>query len=170
MSDVTLRQVTDSLIDAMRIVRWRNENAEWFPVQEPWTEEQQLRWFYEVYQHDPSQNLYFVCVLKEPVGIVGMTIKRGSGELERMILGDKAYARKGYMRRGMRMLMDAYGLEHYWLRVMPNNEATINFHKRNGFRITTTEGSEYTDIHGNKGQYTLMHRNHVDGYWPVISV
>lgn len=166
---VSLCEITDSVADCERIAQWRNENARWFPKQASWTAYSQEQWYYSTYLSDPSQNLYFVAVNDIPIGLVGMTIRRGSGELERMILGEKAYARGGYMRQGMRQLMDAYGLAHYWLKVMPDNEVTINFHKRNGFNVFSYEGGEYENIHGVKGKYVLMARSY-DGYWPEVPV
>ena len=89
------------------------------------------------------------------------------GELERMMLGDKTLARGGFMRQGMRQLMDAYGLSHYWLRVMPDNERTIAFHKRNGFLPVSDHGGEYENTLGEKGEYLTMARSY-DGYWPDV--
>jgi RimJ/RimL family protein N-acetyltransferase len=172
MSDeITLRQITDSLGDAIQIVRWRNDpaNARWFPKQPPWTVEGHQQWFTHAYQRDPSQNVYFVRRDGCPIGLVGMTISKGSGELERMILGDKRLARGGYMRQGMRQLMEAYGLAHYWLRVMPDNETTIRFHKRNGFTVTGDFGGEYENVNGERGTYLVMSRS-FDGYWPEVPV
>lgn len=171
MPDVILREITGSLYDAMHIVEWRNnpDNARWFPRQEQWTVDRQRNWYNEVYRYDPSQNLYFVNHLQRSVGLVGMTIKNGSGELERMMLGDKRYARGGYMRAGMRKLMEAYGLNHYWLRVMPDNEPTINFHKSNGFSVYSEDGGPYVNVNGEHGRYVIMGRS-FDGYWPEVPV
>lgn len=170
MSDeVHLRQITD--LDDGLIVGWRNDpdNARWFPRQEPWTISGHRRWYFHQYLTDPSQNLYIVYRDHQPIGTVGMTIKHGWGELERMMLGDKALARGGYMRQGMRQLMKAYGLQSYWLRVMPDNVRTIAFHRRNGFTVTSTEGGEYENTLGEKGKYTIMSRT-MDGYWPEVPV
>lgn len=170
MSDnVTLREITAG--DAPLIVSWRNDpaNARWFPKQEPWTEEGHKAWYASSYLTDPSQNLYLVLRDETPIGTVGMTIKYGQGELERMMLGDKTLARGGYMRQGMRQLMNAYSLSNYWLRVMPDNEATIRFHERNGFRISSKEGSWYENVNGERGQYVVMTRSY-HGYWPEVPV
>ena len=163
---VALREIQES--DAENLVQWRNENAEWFPAGEPLTVESHLAWYRNRYLTDPSQSMYMTLLDGRPVGVVGMTIHRGAGELERMILGNKAISRSGIMRESVRMLMDAYGLAYYWLRVMPHNEVTINFHKRNGFKITATvPGGDYTDIHGNHGEYVVMDRSH--GPWPLVA-
>jgi len=168
MSDeVTLREITS--YDAERLVGWRNDpaNARWFPKQEPWTLLGHQNWYRDTYLTDPSQNLYVVRRNGIPVGTVGMTIRNGSGELERMMLGDKTLARGGYMRQGMRQLMAAYGLDYYWLRVMPDNEATIRFHQRNGFTKLTTSGGKYENVNGEHGEYLVMSRS-FDGYWPEV--
>lgn len=168
MSDeITLREITAD--DAPRLVAWRNDpgNARWFPRQPAWTVSGHFDWYHCTYLADPSQNLYIVQRDGVPIGTVGMTIKDGLGELERMMLGDKALARGGYMRRGMRRLMDAYGLAHYWLRVMPDNERTIAFHKGNGFLPMSEHGGAYENTLGEKGEYLIMSRNY-DGYWPEV--
>lgn len=167
--EVSLREITADA--APLIVRWRNDpaNARWFPRQEPWTVSGHHAWYRDCYLTDPSQNLYLVLRNEVPVGTVGMTIRDGCGELERMMLGDKGLARGGYMRQGMRQLMGAYGLSHYWLRVMPDNEATIRFHQRNGFTVFSTNGGEYENVYGERGRYLIMTRSY-DGYWPEVPV
>jgi RimJ/RimL family protein N-acetyltransferase len=154
---VTLREIQEP--DADLLVRWRNENAQWFPAGAPFTVAGHVAWYRSSYLTDPSQQMYMVVLDGYPVGVVGMTIRDGSGELERMILGDKARTRGGLMRQGMRQLMAAYGLEHYWLRVMPDNEVTISFHKRNGFRITSYDGGPYEAPGDRSGQYVVMERS-----------
>lgn len=167
--EVSLREVTADA--APLLVRWRNDpaNARWFPKQEPWTVSGHLAWYRDRYLTDPSQNLYLVLRNEVPIGTVGMTIRNGSGELERMMLGDKLLARGGFMREGMRLLMQAYGMERYWLRVMPDNEATIRFHQRNGFTVHSKDGGWYENVLGEHGQYVIMTRNY-DGYWPEVPV
>ena len=167
MSDeITLREIVSS---DLFVVTWRNnpDNARWFPKQPPWTIESHRNWYYGKYLPDPSQGLYLVLRSGIAIGTVGMTIKHGQGELERMMLGDKALARGGYMRQGMRQLMAAYGLSHYWLRVMPDNEAAIAFYKRNGFTVLSSHGGAYENTLGEKGEYLTMARSY-DGYWPDV--
>jgi len=168
-SEVTLSEITYK--DAQRLVNWRNDpaNARWFPKQEPWTVDGHLAWYRQHYLTDPSQNLYMVRRDDVPIGTVGMTIRNGVGELERMMLGHKELARGGYMRQGMRQLMAAYGMNYYWLRVMPDNEATIRFHKRNGFTTLNTPGGKYENVLGEVGEYLVMSRSY-DGYWPEVPV
>jgi RimJ/RimL family protein N-acetyltransferase len=144
---VTLRKIDEA--DAPLLVRWRNENAEYFPPQPPLTAESHLLWFAVVYQRDPCDNMFMVLLGERPVGCLAMTIRGGRGELERMILGDKSIARGRVMRTAFRMLMDAYGLERYWLRIYPWNSVTISFHERNGFAVT-----------GQEGEYLIMERRH----------
>lgn len=130
--------------DAPLLVRWRNENAKYFPAREPLTELEHGRWFRDVYERDPSQAMFIAELDGKPVGCLAMTIRDGKGELERMILGDKSISRGGVMRAAFRQVMDAYGLERYWLRIYPWNHVTISFHERNGFAITgRTPDGEY---------------------------
>jgi RimJ/RimL family protein N-acetyltransferase len=158
---VTLREIQD--YDAASLVAWRNENAQWFPASKPLTVPGHLDWYHGLYLTEPSQNMYMVLADGREAGVVGMTIRDGSGELERMILGDKTMARGGVMRAGMRQLMDAYDLEHYWLRVMPHNTVTIAFHKRNGFTVTSEDGGCFITTGNARGDYLIMER-HGGGY------
>lgn len=142
MDEVTLREFNGSFADCEMIVKWRNDpdTAPAFPSQEPWTVSGQRNWYYDSYLCQPSLNLYFVCLEGREIGTVGMRIKDGIGEMMWMMLGDKTLARSGYMRQGMRKLMEAYGLARYWGRVVPSNEAGLRFQFRNGFKITGTDG------------------------------
>lgn len=143
--NVTLRKIDET--DGPLLVRWRNQNSEFFPPQPVLTLPAHLQWFRTVYVKNPSDNMYVALVDGRPVGCLAMTIKDGRGELERMILGDKTLARGGIMRSAMRQLMDAYGLSDYWLRIYPWNHVTISFHTRNGFEVT-----------GEIGDYLIMER------------
>jgi RimJ/RimL family protein N-acetyltransferase len=145
--EVTLRRITED--DTALLVKWRNENAKFFPPQPDWTPESHLKWFREVYQRSPSDNLFIAEYRSRPAGTLAMTIRDGRGELERMILGDKTLARGGIMQAAFRQLMDAYGLDSYWLRIYPWNEVTISFHRRNGFEVTGLSDD---------GEYLVMER------------
>lgn len=147
---VTLRRITDA--DAGLLVRWRNENAEFFPPRPPLTAESHLDWYRSVHLASPADNMFMVLLGGRPVGCLAMTITGGRGELERMILGDKTIARGGVMRTAFRRLMDIYGLPSYWLRIYPWNHVTIAFHERNGFEITGRSAD---------GEYLIMERQHV---------
>lgn len=153
---ITLREVTGDCHDSSLVVKWRNDpdTARCFPPQEPWTTSGQQRWYHTVYRHDPSLNLYFVCLDHSPIGTVGMDIRNGVGEMMWMMLGDKTLARKGYMNQGMRKLMEAYGLDHYWGRIVPDNEAGLRFQEKNGFTVT-----------GEVNGMILIELN-FDGTWP----
>lgn len=159
MTEVILREVTGDWDDADLIVSWRNDpdTARAFPPQEPWTLEGQQNWYHDVYLRDPSLNLYFVELDGWPIGTVGMKVKDGTFEMMWMMLGEKGYARLGYMRQGMRKLMEAYGPGHYWGRVMPDNGAGLRFQVSNGFSIV-----------GAKDGMILISRD-FDGTWPEAS-
>lgn len=132
---VSLYEFTGSEAECETIVEWRNAASYAFPDQEPWTVPGQIDWYDTVYLTDPSLNLYWVCLDNRPIGTVGMRIKNGF-EMMWMVLGDTQHARNGYMRQGMRMLMEAYGKGHYWGRVMPGNGGGLRFQVDNGFKIT----------------------------------
>lgn len=156
MTEITLREITSDWADAKLIAAWRNDpyTACAFPEQSKWTISGQQRWYYNVYRHDPSLNMYFVCLHDRPIGTVGMSIKDGTFEMMWMMLGDKTLKRGGYMRQGMRKLMEAYGPGHYWGRVMPDNTAGLRFQLDNGFTVT-----------GEQDKMLLIERD-FDGTWP----
>jgi RimJ/RimL family protein N-acetyltransferase len=162
---VTLRKIQEH--DTALLVAWRNTDAEYFPASEPLTTESHLRWYHSTYLTDPSQNLYMVLLDGREVGTVGMNISDGAGEMARMVLGDKNVARQGIMRQAIRQLMDAYGMEHYWGRVMPANTAVIAFHKSNGCKVIGVHGGWFTDVHGHQGEFVLMSR--YGEYWDQIT-
>lgn len=154
MTEITLRKANWS--DVHAIVKWRNDpdTALGFPPQEPWTVESQLTWLHEVHACDPSLNLYMILLDGRRIGTVGMRIKDGTFEMMWMMLGDKTLKRGGYMRQGMRKLMEAYGPGHYWGRVMPDNVAGLKFQLDNGFTVT-----------GEQDKMLLIERD-FDGTWP----
>lgn len=157
MTEVTLREFRGTLAECEIIAGWRNREAKAFPKQDKWTGHSQWAWYNEVYVRDPSLNLYFVCVDYVVIGTVGMRIQNGTGEMMWMILGLKRYARKGYMRQGMRMLMEAYGLNYYWGLVMPTNKAGLQFQLDNGFTVCDERnGMTYIELD-------------FDGTWPEDS-
>lgn len=158
MGAVTLRKIHEA--DAPRLVKWRNENAQWFPRQKPFTVTSHLDWYYGTYLKSPSLNQYIVIRkdLDRDIGVVGMTIRHGSGELGNMILGDKSSARGGYMREAVMLLMDAYGLDRYWLHTMPGNYPVQRFYGKLGFRITSTRGPKFTAADGTVKEYVVMAR------------
>ena len=135
MPEISLRKITEA--DAPLLVRWRNENAEFFPSGA--TMEGHWSWF-QGYLEDPSDNMFMVLYGVREIGCLSMTIKDGRGELGRVIVGDKAACGKGFMDEAFRQLMSAYGLPSYWLKVYSWNMTAIRFYKRNGFTAVSTEG------------------------------
>ena len=134
---VTLRKACWA--DVMLLVRWRNENASAFPTAEPLTIARHRHWW-ERYERDPSDHLYMVCVDGISAGCMSLTIRAGTGEIGRVILGDKTLARHGVMSAALTALTAADGLPAYWLRVRPGNTAAVRFYERNGFRRDREKG------------------------------
>ena len=134
---VTLRKAT--LADGGLLVRWRNADADAFPPGEPLTLARHHDWWQQ-YKLDPSDHLYMVCVDGISAGCMSLTIRAGSGEVGRVILGDKTHARHGVMSAALATLTAAYGLPAYWLRVQPGNTPAIRFYERNGFRRDREKG------------------------------
>jgi RimJ/RimL family protein N-acetyltransferase len=128
---VTLREITDD--DARALVRWRNENAAAFPPGAQLTVERHLDWYYDAYLLDPARVLCIVLKDGDPAGTIGLTVRHGRGELGNMILGDKSLARQGVMQAAVKQLMLAFGLDWYWLKVLPSNTACIRFYEKLGF-------------------------------------
>jgi hypothetical protein len=157
MTEVTLLEFRGTLAECELIAGWRNDNAAAFPKQDKWTGVSQFAWYNEVYSRDPSLNLYWVCVDYTKIGTVGMRIKGGVGEMMWMILGNKNLKRGGYMRQGMRKLMEAYGLGYYFGLVMPDNKAGLQFQIDNGFSVV-----------GERDGMLYIER-YFDGTWPERS-
>ena len=135
MPEISLRKITEA--DAPLLVRWRNENVEFFPS--GIILEEHLSWF-QGYLKNPSDNMFIVLLDDMPIGCLSMTIKDGRGELGRVIMGDKTAIRKGFMGEAFRQLMNAYGLPLYWLKVYSWNMVAIRFYEHNGFKAIRTEG------------------------------
>jgi hypothetical protein len=154
VNEVTLREFRGTLAECELIAGWRNRDSAAFPKQDKWTGTSQWAWYNEVYVRDPSLNLYFVCLDLVPIGTVGMRIRNGAGEMMWMMLGNKNLKRGGYMRQGMRKLMEAYGLQYYWGLVMPDNKAGLQFQIDNGFEVVgEMDGMLYIELD-------------FDGTWP----
>ena len=135
---VTLRKAGPA--DGGLLVAWRNENASAFPPGEPLTLSRHRDWWSGVYELDPSDHLYIVCAGGTPAGCMSLTIRAGSGEIGRVILGDKTRARAGIMSAALASLTAAYGLPAYWLRILPGNTTALRFYERNGFRRDREKG------------------------------
>src|SRR5262249_53318254 len=131
MTEVALRKIT--LGDAALMIRWRNENAQAFPPGPVVTTESHHRWW-RAYLHRPEDHVFIVLADTIAVGMLGVAVHGGRGEIGRVMLGDKTHARTGVMSAAIQQLMAAYALPVYWLRVLPSNRAAIRFYERNGFR------------------------------------
>jgi RimJ/RimL family protein N-acetyltransferase len=154
--EITLREFAGTWADCALVAAWRNDpdTAAAFPPGPLWTTKSEHAWYHGVYLPDPSLNFYFVCLDGKPIGTVGMRISGGKFEMMWMMLGDKSLARSGYMRQGMRKLMEAYGPGRYWGRVLPGNEAGLRFQIANGFEVT------------DKRDGFLVITRYFDGTWP----
>jgi len=146
MPEVTLRKLVES--DAELLVRWRNENAYAFPKRdEPLTLSEHDEWYISSYLHDPARAMFVVLADYFPVGTIGLTIRHGRGEVGNMILGDKSYARQGIMQEAVKQMLKAFDLEHYWLKVLPDNYPCIRFYEKLGFSLSsgTVDGCKAMD-------------------------
>lgn len=117
------------------LVKWRNDNREWFDDTEPVTMKSHNKWWHGDYVLMPNSQIFMVGLEGYgPIGTVSLTVEHGRGEIGRMILGDKMYARQGFMQDAVRQMMKAYGLEWYWLYTKRENIPTQKFFTGIGFR------------------------------------
>ncbi len=128
---VRLRKMT--VDDAGLVVRWRNNNAPFFPPRlDPLTRNEHLRWFHSVYEYDPADHYYIVCEGYAPVGTIAFNSR--TCEIGRVMLGAKSFERKGVMSEALDQLVKAFHSNHrYSLKVLETNTAAIAFYRRNYF-------------------------------------
>jgi len=138
MTAVALRKVMAE--DASLLVKWRNENSRYFPPGPRLTHASHLSWFTATYLTDLHDHLYLVLADGRPAGTIGLRVTGVSGEIGRVLLGDRSVARHGIMSGALKLLMDGWQLRHYFLRVLPGNRAAIAFYARNGFRTSAVDG------------------------------
>lgn len=121
--------------DTERIVRWRNANAEFFPLQEPWTAESHMKW-YARYLADTDDFLYVVCTDSgTALGTIGITrYAPDCYEIGRVMLGERETAPPGIMSQGLQEVMRAHEGDFYRLKVLHGNDRAIRFYRKNGFR------------------------------------
>jgi RimJ/RimL family protein N-acetyltransferase len=129
--NVRLKKVQKN--DAGIIVKWRNENKQFFPEQPDFTVGSQNHWFTNTYMYDPTDHYYIVSADGTPVGTIA--IDSQSGQIGRVLLGNKNFARKGVMSEALDLLTSTHrGPGSAWLRVLKDNTGAIEFYERNGFK------------------------------------
>lgn len=149
---ITLREITDYPTDTRRLVAWRNENSYAFPPEDLLTVDKHLDWYEEFYLTDPARVICMVLADNKAVGTIGLTIRHGKGEIGNMILGDKNYSRQGVMQEAVKQMLKAFDLDHYWLKVLPDNIACIRFYQKLGFTLSTQTRREGSTV------YSVMDR------------
>lgn len=128
------------LRDTRRIVAWRNANAEFFPPQEPWTEDSHYRW-YTGYLGSAGDFVHMVCLDDwTPVGTIGITCRGDLCEIGRVMLGDREHAPAGIMSEALQEVIRQHEADGYWLKVLSGNERAIRFYEKNGFRYCVRSG------------------------------
>lgn len=132
-----------SVFDSYLMVKWRNENAEYFPSRlYPLTEEEHRAWFFSDYEVNPSDHMYMVTVGGASVGTIGINVR--TREIQRVMRGEK-YAAPGAMGEALEEIKEAYSrLGSYWLRVLETNPHAIAFYKKHGFFTTKRDGTFMT--------------------------
>lgn len=126
--------------DTRRIVEWRNTNAEYFPSQEPWTEESHLHW-YAQYLADATDFMYMVGLDDgTPVGTIGITSHgEGNYEIGRVMLGERELSPPGIMSQALQEVIKRHEGGHYWLKVIKGNSRAVRFYEKNGFKHVTDD-------------------------------
>lgn len=121
--------------DSYLLVKWRNENAQYFPHRlNPLTLTEHDNWYNNTYQRDPSDHMYMVCIGAASVGTIGINIK--NWEIQRVMRGEAGVA-PGIMGEALDEMKDVYqGLRHFKLEVLETNPHAIAFYKRHGFYRT----------------------------------
>lgn len=128
--DVTLRKVTEN--DSLDIIGWRNENAQYFPpVDHELCLHDHVAWFRRTYLLDPADHYYMVCADQRSVGTIAYN--SATGELGRVLLGEKRFARQGVMSAAIGEIEETFAPEWMWLYVLPDNKVAIRFYEKYGF-------------------------------------
>lgn len=128
--NVQLKRVTQA--DTSLIVKWRNENKEFFPEQPGFTVTSQNHWYFNKHLYDPADNYFVVMVNKRSVGTIACNAR--TSEIGRVLLGNKDFARTGVMSEALKQIRATFG--HTWLRVLKANTGAIGFYQRNGYTVT----------------------------------
>jgi RimJ/RimL family protein N-acetyltransferase len=132
--------------DTPWVVNWRNQNRHYFGTQSVLTTQGHRHWFHETYMQDPGDHMYLVVNgAGHGVGTIG--IKIPSGEIQRVLLGDREAPEPGLMSEALQELICLYGSTRcYSLRVRSDNARAIRFYEKNGFRLATEVG-EWTHMY-----------------------
>jgi RimJ/RimL family protein N-acetyltransferase len=128
-----LRKISES--DAMDMVRWRNEKAEFFPPRDgflSWTEH--AYWFLG-YLKRLNDHMFMVCIDDEfedelPIGTIGIDTRTKT--IQRVLRG-RPEGRHA-MSEAVHKLMCEYGSGTYQVQVLDTNKHAIAFYERLGFR------------------------------------
>jgi len=127
--DISLRKVTD--VDGILIVKWRNENKQYFGAQENISLVGHLKWYRNTYLYDPTDHYFMVYADGMRAGTI--SYNSCSQEIGRVLLGNKSFARKGVMTEAMLEIRRAFLSRRYWLKVLTTNTGAIEFYERCGF-------------------------------------
>ena len=130
--NVKLKKVTES--DAGLIVKWRNENKEYFGTQEGIDRAGHRWWYANTYLYDLFDNYYMVYADGQPVGTISMNTC--THEIGRVLLGYKKFARQGIMGEALEQVMSAHYNYWYILNVLESNQDAIAFYRKHDFAIS----------------------------------
>ena len=133
---VRLMEATER--DLPLLLKWRNENKQYFLDSREITSDEHLIWWKDKPASDKQFMVYFVIDdLGWPVGTLAVIGDDGAGSVEigRVILGDKKYARLGIMTEAIKLAVGTVKPDRpIHLRVKHDNTAAIRLYEKCGFR------------------------------------
>lgn len=129
---IRLRKLDDT--DQRNLYIWRNAEAEAFGDTRLLSRDDQEDWYYGKYLTNPGDHMYVVMADNYSVGTIGLIVP--TREIQRVLLGNQDYKRKGIMSQAVTLLLKLYGPGDYHLYVKQSNQKAIDFYRKNGFAQT----------------------------------
>lgn len=138
------------------LVKWRNENWQWFFSNEPVVLSEHLKWYSGV-KRDKTQTFYIIKTGREPVGTISLALRGlDGGEYGRFLIA-APHRKQGYGEDALKTLCrDAFvrlRLARIYGDVLSYNKAAIALAKKLGFQQV-------------EGYHRMIYRG--DIYWPVM--
>lgn len=135
--------------DLSLLLRWRNENREWFGDSRKLTKEEHAAWFAR-YDDEYDQDTAVTSIVDNESGVyIGClsiyNIRGPTAEIGRIVV-DKPYRRLGYatqmVKEAMIWASMRYGVHSFHLTVKGDNHAAIAVYRKCGF----VEGGSFGDV------------------------
>jgi ribosomal protein S18 acetylase RimI-like enzyme len=141
-NNLLLRSINEGDIEQLR--KWKNDHREYFFHKDIITVEQQKKWFSK-FATNLNDFMFLINYNGEDIGCMGFRMLDDKADIYNVILGKKAYTRRGIMSASFRMMIE-YIMSRYTenisAKVLLTNPA-VRWYKKNGFWIE----SSYSDYH-----------------------